>query len=130
MTWRHLFIGICTGLALGMSVAQAKDCADEVGGAMAACFEARYNAADRELNRVYAAALKNLSGAEKQKFIEAQRAWIRYRDASLEYMLEANKDSRSYGAIVFGDYKATIVEKRVKELKFITASPADPPVSW
>ena len=97
---------------------------------MADCYEARYAAADKELNRVYNAALKRLSEDEKKKFIEAQRAWVRYRDAGLALMLELNKDTRSYGSILVGDYKAKVVEKRVQELKFIMASPADPPVSW
>ncbi|NVO05090.1 MAG: DUF1311 domain-containing protein [Rhodoferax sp.] len=97
---------------------------------MANCFATRYNAADKELNSLYIAALKNMSEDEKKKFVEAQRAWLRYRDAGLAFMIEANKDTRSYGALLVGDYKATVVEKRVQELKFILASPADPPVSW
>ena len=122
----------CLTVAICISTTvQAKDCADEGGGAeIAQCFEARYIAADKELNRIYSSALKDLSGGERKKLIEAQRAWVKYRDAGLAFMLEANKDTRSYGSIVVGDYKATVVEKRVRELKFILASPADPVVSW
>ena len=124
----------CAGLAVAAclsSAVQAKDCADVGGGAaMAECFEARYSAADKELNQVYSAALKKLSEGEKQKLIEAQRAWLKYRDAALAFMLEVNKDTRSYGALLYGDYRAKVVEKRVQELKFILASPADPPVAW
>ena len=127
----RMAVGACLALAAGVAtVAQAKDCADEAGGAMAACFEARYAAADKELNRVYASALSKLEANEKPKLVEAQRAWIRYRDASLAFMLEANKETRSYGAVLFGNYKSMLVEKRVQELKFLVASPADPPVSW
>ncbi len=131
-TVAHLTLLVGFGIALGISsAAQAKDCADEAGGAgMAACFVARYSAADKELNRFYNSALSNLSDSEKKKLMEAQRAWIKYRDASVALMIEINKDARSYGSIVVGDYRAAIVEKRVQELKYIFASPADPPVSW
>ena len=124
----HLMLLAIFGIA---STVQANDCANEDNSlAIAACHAARYSAADKELNRLYNAALNKLPEAEKQKLIEAQRAWIRYRDAGVALMIEINKDARSYGSIVVGDYKATIVEKRVKELKHMLGSPADPPVSW
>ncbi len=124
----HLMLLANFGIA---SNVLANDCANEDDSlAITACHAARCSAADKELNRFYTAALNELSETEKQKLIEAQRAWIRYRDAGVALMIEINKDARSYGSIVVGDYKATIVEKRVKELKHMFASPADPPVSW
>lgn len=128
----RLFGSTCLAMALCLpAAAQPKDCANEPGGAaMAECLAARYKAADQALNRVYNAALKDLSAAERAKLVEAQRAWLRYRDAGLALMIELNKDTRSYGSLLVGDYKATVTEKRVKELKYIFASPADPPVTW
>ena len=119
-------------LALSLSIAaQAKECADEPGGSpMAECFRARYEAADAALNKVYNEALKGLSEPERTKLIEAQRAWLRYRDAGLALMIERNKDARSYGSLLVGDYKAKVTERRVQELKYIFASPAAPPVTW
>lgn len=129
---KHAIAAACLVMTACMpSLAQTKDCADEPGGAAVAnCFEARYQAADRELNRVYASALKELSEGERSKLIEAQRAWLKYRDASLAFMMETTKDSRSYGSLLFGDYRAKVVEKRVQELKYILASPAAPAVHW
>lgn len=127
---RTLLAGFGIALCVSSGVL-ANDCANEAGGAaIAACFSARYSAADKELNRFYNSALSELSDSEKQKLVEAQRAWIKYRDAGVALVIEINKDARSYGSIVAGDYKATIVEKRVQEFKYILANPADPPVAW
>src|SRR4051812_47978458 len=50
-----------------------------------ACFEARFNEADAILNRYYHAALKRArqesGGATAQRFIQAERSWVAYRDA-------------------------------------------------
>ena len=128
----RLIRSTCLVLALSLSTAaQAKECADEQAGwPMTECFNARYKAADEAMNRVYQAALKDLSEPERTKLIEAQRAWLRYRDAGLALMIERNKDARSYGSLLVGNYRAKVTERRVQELKYIFASPADPPVTW
>ena len=95
-----------------------------------ACHEKRYEKADKELNKVYGEAMKSLSPAEGQKLKEAQKAWLKYRDMGLSFVIELNKDTRSYGDVVIADYKATVVEKRVLELKYLTSGPEGPPIKW
>lgn len=107
----------------------AKDCESNTL-AIVQCASERYQAADKELNKIYSERLKSLKDGQKQKLIEAQRAWLKYRDASLAFVIETYKDAGSYGSIVVGEYQATLVEKRVKEIKYLLSSPADPPVSW
>jgi len=109
----------------------AGDCANaENTLAIVDCHVARYAAADKELNAVYSEAMKSLSDAEKKKLKEAQKAWLKYRDAGIAFMLETNKDSGSYGNVLITDYKAKLVEKRVLELKYILSGPEGSPVAW
>ncbi len=95
-----------------------------------ACHEERYRNADRELNRIYGESMKGLSPAEQQKLKEFQRAWLRYRDTGLALAIELNKETRSYGDVVIADYKATVVEKRALELRYLFSGPEDGPVKW
>ena len=82
------------------------------------------------MNKVYGEAKKSLSPSAQQKLKEAQKAWLKYRDTGLVFAIELNKDLRSYGNIVVADYKATVVEKRVLELKYLMTGPEGPPVKW
>ena len=95
-----------------------------------ACHEERYRNADRELNRIYGESMKGLSPAAQQKLKESQRAWLRYRDTGLALAIELNKETRSYGDVVIADYRATVVEKRALELRYLFSGPADGPVKW
>ena len=109
----------------------AKDCATEKDNvSVALCHVARYAAADKKLNQVYSAAINSLSDTEKAKLKQAQQAWLKYRDAGFAFVIEANKDSRSYGTIFVADYKATFVEKRVLEIQYLLSGPEDPPIVW
>lgn len=109
----------------------AKDCELEKSAVdIAECYSARYVAADKELNNVFDAAMKSLSGEAKAKFRNAQKAWLMYRDASFAFVIEVNKDRRSYGNSAIADYKAKLVEKRVREMNYVLAGPADSPVVW
>jgi len=109
----------------------AGECANaENTVAIVDCYAARYSAADKELNAVYNEAMKSLPESGKKKFKDAQKAWLKYRDASFAFIGEANKDAGSYGGVVVADYKAKLVEKRVLELKFVLSGPEDSPVEW
>ena len=109
----------------------AADCSS-AGDAIsiAECHEQRYIKADRELNAVYKEAMKSLPENEKQKLQTAQRAWLKYRDASFQFVFEQNKESGSFGGIAISSYKASVVEKRVLELKYLLSGPEAPPVKW
>ncbi|MDE3199795.1 MAG: DUF1311 domain-containing protein [Acidobacteriota bacterium] len=46
----------------------------------AACFANDLNTADKEMNRLYAQARTVLDPGEKNDLLQAQRAWLKYRD--------------------------------------------------
>lgn len=60
----------------------------------------------------------------------AQTAWLKYRVATFAFVIETNKDSRSYGAIAVAQCKAKVVEKRVLEPRHLLAGPEGPVVHW
>jgi uncharacterized protein YecT (DUF1311 family) len=83
------------------------------------CLSARYKAADQELNAIYSEAMKSLSSDRKKKLKESQEAWLKYRDASLAFITEVNRNTGSTGNFIIEDYRATLVKKRALELKYI-----------
>ena len=82
------------------------------------CLSARYKAADQELNAIYSEAMKSLSSDGKKKLKESQEAWLKYRDASLAFITEVNRNTGSTGNFIIEDYRATLVKKRALELKY------------
>ena len=75
-------------LALFLQFAEPASCPGDTTPAINACAAAEFDAADAELNRYYRAALDRLrSGKEDAtatQLVDAQRAWIRYRDAECD----------------------------------------------
>lgn len=72
------------GLALGIAAAPsyAGDCANAMTQSeMNRCEHDVYLNADDRLNQVYRALLDMLDDRGRQRLIEAERAWINYRDA-------------------------------------------------
>jgi uncharacterized protein YecT (DUF1311 family) len=53
--------------------------------AMRTCENARYDAAERELNTTYHILFQRLDNVQKQKLRIAQRAWLRFRDANADF---------------------------------------------
>lgn len=129
---RFFVVSMAVQIMLCVSAnAMAGDCSN-AGDAVSimSCHDQRYVHADKELNDIFKQAMKTLPENEKQKFQQAQKAWLKYRDASFEFVIEQNRDSRSYGSIAVGNYKATLVEKRVMELKHLLSGPEGPAVEW
>lgn len=91
---------------------------NECGGADAA-------AADRELNRVYQLILKKYADEPVfiQRLREAQRIWLKYRDAQIAMKYAAAKDeseSAIYGSVYpmcHASYRAELTARRSKELR-------------
>lgn len=94
------------------------------------CLSARYKEADRKLNATYNEAMKSLSSDGKKKLEEAQKAWLKYRDASMAFITEVNRKTGSTGNFIIEDYRATLVEKRTAELKYILSGPDAGPAHW
>lgn len=79
---------------------------------------AEFEKADKELNEVYQKVLKQLSDDEitKQKFIAAQKAWIKFRDAEAE--LEADSErGGSMENMVRSNSETELTKARTAELK-------------
>lgn len=94
------------------------------------CLSARYKAADQELNEIYSEAMKSLSSDGKKKLKESQEAWLKYRDASLEFITEVNRNTGSTGNFIIEGYRAVLVKKRASELKYILSGPDANPAEW
>ena len=91
------------------------------------CHTSRYSAADKSLNVIYGAAMKALTEKQKTKLRESQRAWLKFRDSSFEFVIEMNSDSGSFAGVAISNYKATFVELRVRELNDKLTGPGGRP---
>ncbi|WP_416222423.1 lysozyme inhibitor LprI family protein [Sphingomonas sp. CD22] len=80
-----LFGSFCGGGAAGAaSTASSKAACWQQGttAAISACFAASSKEADRSLNQLYGRVMSVLDPGDQQKLRNAQRLWVRYRDAS------------------------------------------------
>ena len=111
-------------MAAGAQAAGKDPCANaQDNREIIACHVGRFKAADRKLNAIYSGAMKDLPEVEKAKLKESQRAWLKFRDASFELVSEVNSDPGTYSEIVYNDFKANFVERRVKELRDVFHGP-------
>ena len=94
------------------------------------CLAARYKEAEKELKAVYDEAMKSLSSDGRQKLEVAQKAWLKYRDASMAFITEVNRKTGSTGNFIIEDYRSALVEKRAAELKYILSGPDAGPATW
>ena len=107
---------------------EAKDCSDATTTlGIVECHDTRYRQADKKINAIYRAAMKELSNKEKSALKESQRAWLKYRDATVTLIYTLNEDSGRYGSISSAYLKAYVVERRVEELKELLSGPGDVP---
>ena len=127
-----LIATLLTGLFVMSSPAVAGECSSRPEDSMLImdCLSARYKAADQELNEIYSQAMKSLSSDGKKKLGESQEAWFKYRDASLAFITEVNRNTGSTGNFIIEDYRVTLVKKRASELKYILSGPDAGPAEW
>lgn len=128
----QFIVAIFSGLFVISNSVIAEECGSRSGDSVYVmdCVAERYKAADRELNEIYSEAMKSLSDEGKKKFEEAQKAWLKYRDASLALITEVNRKTGSTGNFIIEDYRATLVRKRVAELKYVLNGPNADPAAW
>jgi uncharacterized protein YecT (DUF1311 family) len=82
------------------------------------CSYHRYKALDAELNRLYQAQRARLKGTRlEQRFVESQRAWLRYRDADCLYQVGPREESGSIWPLEFNDCQSAHSRERIKLLK-------------
>jgi uncharacterized protein YecT (DUF1311 family) len=71
-----------------------------------------------ELNSVYIALKKNMQGAVKKDFLNAQRQWLKYRDSEFIY-IKNNWNFENFGSSHFisqNAYKTSLIKERVIRL--------------
>ncbi|AEG01446.1 lysozyme inhibitor LprI family protein [Methylomonas methanica] len=86
------------------------------------CSGLENESADRELNRVYQAILKQHAGDKLfiDSLKQAQRAWLKWRDAEMLAIYPASKEPGYYGSSFAGcwsDQLATMTHERTRQLK-------------
>lgn len=74
-----------------------------------------YAKADAELNRVYAKLIKKLDKEGVAKLKKAQRAWIAYRDAEMEFSGDSARGG-SMQPMLYSGTGAHLTKDRIKDL--------------
>lgn len=77
---------------------------------------ADFQKADKELNTVYKLLMKKLSGKVKQRLIDSQILWVKFRDAEADAH-GLNFEGGTMQPMIFEGTRARLTEKRVSELK-------------
>ena len=128
----QFIVAIFSGLLVISNSVMAEECGSRSGDSVYVmdCIAERYRAADQELNEIYSEALKSLSDEGKKKLEDAQKAWFRYRDASLAFITEVNRKTGSTGNVIIEDYRVTLTRKRVAELKYAVKGREAGPAEW
>jgi uncharacterized protein YecT (DUF1311 family) len=106
-----------TSGARDRQLAQRPNCNNpQTQSEMNICASIAYQNADRKLNQVYQQLLPKLSAARKQKLINAQQAWIKFRDSSCEFERSASEGG-SMAPMIYGFCLADVTEQRTKDLQ-------------
>jgi uncharacterized protein YecT (DUF1311 family) len=78
-------------------ISQQIDCSKAVSTPeLKYCAEQSYKAADKRLNQVYQKVISTLSSEPKQKLIDAQLAWIEFRDNNCSFETYGSRDGTAY----------------------------------
>ena len=93
-------------------------CMDKSGGVtgdMLDCIGAETKRQDSRLNNAYKAAMPQLSPTRKKQLQDAQRAWIKYRDANCNFY--ADPDGGTMATVNSNDCFMSATASRAKELE-------------
>lgn len=82
--------------------------------AILACVQEKAETADRRLNAAYRALRERIDPAQSQKLREAQRLWIRYRDANCAFYAA---QEGSIGRVQAAECLRAMTEDRAQELE-------------
>ena len=85
---------------------------------------ATFHKLDEELTETYQKMLIEIdSAAAREKFTEAQNAWLKFRQAQGEYVAEGAPDKATYKKLMVANFTET-TEARLAELKKLKTTPA------
>lgn len=97
---------------------QYSSCMDKAAGVtanMLDCMGAETKRQDARLNKAYKDVMAQLSAARKKPLQEAQRAWIKYRDANCSFY--ADPDGGTLATVNSNDCFMSATASRAKELE-------------
>ncbi len=80
-----------------------------------------YQKADKELNRVYGLLTKKIDATQKSALIEAEKAWLKYRDLHCKFECMDNEGGSMY-PMLYSGCMTELTNKRTLELKTILDS--------
>ena len=97
---------------------QFSSCMDRAGGVtqnMIDCSMAETQRQDARLNKAYKALMGSLSAERKKQLLEAQRAWLKFRDTNCGFYFDP--DGGSMARVSANDCVMTMTANRAKELE-------------
>ena len=127
MVMQHPLLLALIALAPALACAQErysprfKSCMDKAAGVTASmieCITAETRAQDVRHNDNYKALQATLAPARKAELLEAQRAWIRYRDLNCRF--HADPDGGSLARVLGNECVLKATAERASELKGMT----------
>lgn len=81
------------------------------------CAGANYKAADAALNKIYQRVMADQTdAASKQRLMDAERAWIAYRDKECAYQAGPQQDGGSIWPMEMSNCLAELTAARIREL--------------
>ena len=80
------------------------------------CAHRSYLASDQKLNQVYKQIISGLTGAEKQQLINAQIAWIKFRDTNCDFEVYRNRGGTGFSGFL-SNCLERMTNSRIKELQ-------------
>ncbi|AFZ11416.1 protein of unknown function DUF1311 [Crinalium epipsammum PCC 9333] len=80
------------------------------------CAGLAYEAVDKRLNQVYRQLTSKLAGTEKQRLVEAQLAWIKYRDKNCDFETYSSRNGTGY-SVFLRECLQRITQQRINDLK-------------
>jgi uncharacterized protein YecT (DUF1311 family) len=102
---------------------QYSDCMEKSGGVtvdMLDCIGEEYRRQDARLNAFYKAASAKLAPARRKPLLDAQRAWIQYRDLNCKFY--ADPDGGTLATVEANACMLTMTAARAQELSQIDGS--------
>ena len=93
-------------------------CDDKTTVGMTQCASDRFSASDKEMNNLYRALMRRLSNGAGDKLKASQRAWLKFRDAAVEYQTGwAGPCQGTLCAAEELEIKAELTKTRVEQLQ-------------
>ena len=116
---RAFLIMLGLTVTVPLSVVRAEDCANAADQAtMNRCADEDYKKTDAELNKTYRQITLRLKGDEKttRLLVEAQKAWLSFRNAECTFATSASADGSVYPMLVTR-CRDGLTGKRIDDLK-------------